>query len=56
MTTSEASPQQAYVWVWLPGATDPVVAGIIQANAGELVFAYGRSYLDVLGRDVGDIR
>jgi serine/threonine-protein kinase HipA len=46
MTTSEASPQQAYVWVWLPGATDPVVAGIIQANAGELVFAYGRSYLE----------
>ena len=46
MTTSEGIPQQAYVWVWLPGTADPVVAGVVQADAGELVFAYGRSYLD----------
>ncbi|MGA2452588.1 MAG: type II toxin-antitoxin system HipA family toxin [Solirubrobacteraceae bacterium] len=42
--TSE--PQQAFVWIWLPGATEPVVAGRLDA-AGELVtFTYGRSYLE----------
>ena len=41
--TSE--PDHAFVWVWLPGATEPVVAGRLDA-AGELVtFTYGRSYL-----------
>ena len=41
--TSE--PQQAFVWVWLPGAADPVVAGRLD-NAGNIVtFTYGRSYL-----------
>jgi serine/threonine-protein kinase HipA len=44
-TTSEA-PTEAYVWTWLPGATEPVVAGRI-AERGDLVsFRYGRSYLD----------
>ncbi len=43
--TSEAEPQQAFVWVWLPGAADPVVAGRLD-TAGEIVtFTYGRSYL-----------
>ena len=38
--------EQAYVWVWLPGATDPVVAGRIDAIDGtELQFTYGQSYL-----------
>lgn len=41
--TSEA-PQHAFVWVWLPGATDPVVAGRIQAVGDQVHFAYGRSY------------
>ncbi len=41
--TSE--PEQAFVWVWLPGAADPVVAGRLDA-AGEIVtFTYGQSYL-----------
>ncbi|HKG38693.1 MAG TPA: HipA domain-containing protein [Conexibacter sp.] len=41
--TSE--PQQAFVWAWLPGATDPVVAGRLD-KSGELVtFTYGQSYL-----------
>lgn len=37
----------AYVWVWLPDATEPVVAGRLDELAGgELVtFTYGRSYL-----------
>jgi len=53
MTTSEparAGTTGAFVWVWLPGATDPVVAGRLlpagQSNLGQvLAFTYGRSYL-----------
>jgi serine/threonine-protein kinase HipA len=41
--TSE--PQLAFVWIWLPGAADPVVAGRLD-TAGEITtFTYGRSYL-----------
>lgn len=43
MTTSD---DELYVWVWLPGATDPVVAGRV-FRSGELFrYQYGRSYLD----------
>jgi serine/threonine-protein kinase HipA len=43
MTTSE--PREAFVWVWLPDAAEPVVAGRLEAS-GELIdFNYGRSYL-----------
>ncbi len=43
-----AAPDEAYVWVWLPGASEPVVAGRLHW-AGDLIeFNYGRSYL---GRD-----
>ena len=45
MTTSDSSPRRAFVWVWLPGQSDPVVAGAVQADGAELVFAYGKSYL-----------
>ncbi len=41
--TSE--PQQAFVWVWLPGAGDPVVAGRLDAAGPIVSFTYGRSYL-----------
>lgn len=44
--TVPATPDQAYVWVWLPGATDPVVAGLIKKDADRYVFNYGRSYLE----------
>jgi serine/threonine-protein kinase HipA len=44
MTISESD--RAFVWVWLPAATDPVVAGRLDRGAGGLVtFTYGRSYL-----------
>ena len=42
--TSEA-PDLAYVWVWLPGAKEPVVAGRLDAEGGAVSFVYGRSYL-----------
>ncbi|WP_129776118.1 type II toxin-antitoxin system HipA family toxin [Peristeroidobacter soli] len=36
----------AFVWVWLPGTTEPVVAGRLSANRNGLEFNYGRTYLD----------
>jgi len=40
------APEEAYVWIWLPGATEPVVAGRIACHGERLIFNYGRSYLD----------
>jgi len=37
---------EAFVWVWLPGATEPVVAGRLHAHDGLVTFNYGKSYLD----------
>lgn len=44
MTTSERT-AEAFVWVWLPGAITPVVAGRLYADGDRLLFNYGRSYL-----------
>jgi serine/threonine-protein kinase HipA len=52
MTSDPRGPQtqRAFVWVWLPGASDPVVAGVLQGTgavlAGEpvLAFRYAASY------------
>jgi len=41
--TSE--PTEAFVWAWLPGAEEPVVAGRIEVAHGVVRFNYGRSYL-----------
>ncbi|HEY5342964.1 MAG TPA: HipA domain-containing protein [Solirubrobacteraceae bacterium] len=41
--TSE--PQRAFVWVWLPGAADPVVAGRLDTTGALVTFTYGQSYL-----------
>ena len=38
--------EEAYVWIWLPNATAPVVAGRISRDGDRLIFNYGRSYLD----------
>lgn len=46
--TSE--PSQAFVWIWLPGVEDPVVAGRIDVEEGIAGFTYGRSYLEREGR------
>src|ERR1700723_1954547 len=37
--------REAYVWIWLPGETRPVVAGVLQRVGNQLLFNYGRSYL-----------
>lgn len=41
--TSES--RRVFVWVWLPGETEPVVAGRLDRQGAVLVFTYGRSYL-----------
>ena len=38
--------EEAYVWIWLPNATVPVVAGRIARDGERLIFNYGRSYLN----------
>jgi len=44
--TAVNGPQQAYAWIWLPGAQTPVVAGLLRRQQhGGYAFAYGRSYL-----------
>jgi serine/threonine-protein kinase HipA len=51
MSTKNGSsaPKEAYVWIWLPGALEPVVAGRIALEGGLYVFNYGRSYLNRAG-------
>jgi serine/threonine-protein kinase HipA len=44
MTTSDP-PRGAFVWIWLPDATEPVVAGRLEVVGDLVSFVYGRSYL-----------
>ena len=37
---------EAYVWIWLSGATEPVVAGKLEAQGKYITFNYGKSYLE----------
>lgn len=37
---------EAFVWIWLPGETQPVVAGKLEAENGFIHFNYGKSYLE----------
>ncbi len=44
--TSDLRYEEAYVWIWLPNETQPVVAGrLARQNEGRLLFNYGQSYL-----------
>lgn len=44
--TSRSDYKEAFVWIWLPEATEPVVAGKLEQDGKNLVFAYGKSYLE----------
>ncbi len=46
MMTSKSDYTEAFVWIWLPEATKPVVAGKLEQDGENLVFAYGKSYLE----------
>ncbi len=45
MTIFESS-REAFVWIWLPGEFEPVVAGKLGAYGKTLRFNYGKSYLE----------
>lgn len=47
MTFEKTTPDEAYVWMWLPGEVLPVVAGKLTWDSDEKVFlyTYGRSFL-----------
>jgi len=38
--------REAFVWIWLPEETKPVVAGRLEEENGNLLFNYGKSYLE----------
>lgn len=40
----DAPPSTAFVWIWLPGAVEPVVCGRLDAGPGAIGFTYARSY------------
>ena len=44
--STKQAPEEAYVWIWLPGETEPVVAGRVARDRGRLIFNYGQSYLE----------
>ena len=46
MISNESGYSEAFVWIWLPGAIKPVVAGKLTADGDKLVFNYGKSYLE----------
>lgn len=40
------SPSEAFIWIWLPGALEPVIAGRIERDGERYAFNYGRSFLE----------
>lgn len=45
MPSKQEQRTEAYVWIWLPDTTEPVVAGRIAQGGDRFVFNYGTSYL-----------
>ena len=46
MTSEVPDYGEAYIWVWLPDAVEPVVAGRLMAHGALFHFNYGKSYLE----------
>ena len=44
--TPPSDNRNVFVWAWLPGHTEPVVAGRLHPSGNIHHFIYGRSYLD----------
>lgn len=49
MSTTTSEPTSAFVWMWLPGANEPVVCGRLDRADNGVVFVYARSFLDRQG-------
>ena len=45
MTSKVTQTNEAFVWFWLPGEKEPVVAGRIEQDGDRYIFNYGVSYL-----------
>jgi len=47
MTSKSVNQENAFVWIWLPGKTAPVIAGQVTRDKDEgiVLFNYGKSYL-----------
>jgi serine/threonine-protein kinase HipA len=45
-TTISEAQKELYVWIWLPGADTPVVAGRVWSEGPNLNFNYGARYLE----------
>ena len=41
--TSDDRYEEAYVWIWLPEETEPVVAGRVEKDGNRLIFNYPES-------------
>jgi serine/threonine-protein kinase HipA len=46
MMTSKESNKEAFVWIWLPKKNQPVVAGKLEDDNSNILFNYGKSYLE----------
>lgn len=44
--TSKQNYKEAFVWIWLPEEIEPVVAGRLAPDGNNLIFNYGKSYLE----------
>lgn len=44
--TSKSKDTEAFVWIWLPDETRPVVAGKMVSDGKNIDFNYGKSYLE----------
>jgi len=45
VNSKTTSDNEAFVWVWLPDAIKPVIAGRISKDSDQYLFNYGQSYL-----------
>jgi len=43
---SKSKQNEIFVWIWLPGKKEPVVAGKLTKIKKRVLFTYGKSYLD----------
>ena len=55
MMISRGRYKEAFVWIWLPDQTEPVVAGRLEADNGQVLFNYGRSYLERINDSISAI-
>ncbi|MEO1882147.1 MAG: hypothetical protein ABGX71_00855 [Methyloprofundus sp.] len=51
MMISKSNYSEAFVWLWLPNETSPVVVGKLEADNGNILFNYGKSYLEPKNRN-----